>query len=546
MAWLRSHRLVVAWVIGHAAVLLGATAWWLSRNELPDGYQNEFIHLFTLGEIVFRLRDEGFAAARPFIQDEYWPPLMHLLPGLAVSVLEPSRALATFVGALVVLPLLAASAALGHRHGGPAAACLATSLTALSPIVFGNVRRYEPNILLGACVLGAAWLLATRRERSDRAFVIGVGLAFGLGMLADRLVFAVYLAPAVAWLWWREREHRRWLGALAIGAVACSWYYVRFFALHLGEVTSQLGGEISAGGATSEIGVLSIRGLLYYPLSWVDGGAGLAFAALIFVGLGLWIRERDGGDPVLEPLLVGGLVLFTLVAKKQPYYGLPLLLAAIPLASAGLAKLPRRWVLLAAVAAIGVHQLLFLTAGRGLVPTPGRWAALSGAPVLPAGWLGNEYVLAAEPAPSGVDPERIARLCRATGGPTVLFSEGQGAYEGQLMPTLRLALDTRALPGLVMEPEAWVESVDGATCFVYVAGAEEGPAGPQSVDRRWPTESSVTALLRQWNQQDPTPELLAALERARPRAQLRERWISERQETVHVYALARPRGPDLH
>ncbi len=550
---LMGRRSVALWVCAHVALLLGVSWWWLGRNELPDGYQNEFIHLFTLGEIFFRIRDDGLVDALPFITDQYWPPLLHLLPSMALMIFEPSRELVTLVGSLAVIPVLAATAALAMRLGGPLAAYLATSLTAFAPMIFGNARRYEPNLLLAAFLTCTAWFLTTRADRSQRAFALGAGVLIGGGLLADRLVFAVYLAPVVVLLAVRERGLRRWLGVGLVTALVSGWYYVRFFTLHLGEITSQLGGEVSVSGEQNAIGVLSLKGLLYYPLSWLDGGTGLLPGLVLIAGLVAWIRTRRPEDApsssVLEPLLVGALVLFTLVGKKQPYYALPLLPVAAVLASVGLVRLlpSARWrnVLVVGVALLGLNQLAFLSFDRALLPTPGRWAVLAGDSPFPQGFLGNEYVQAAPPAPSGVQPARIAALCREQGDATVLFSEGQGAYEGQLMPTLRLALDTRRVPGLVMEPEAWTESADAASCLVYVAPAIEGPDGPAAAPRTWPTEASLRAILQQWNQAEPSAELLAAFTRARARADLVARWRTERSETVYVYALGTSRSPDL-
>lgn len=538
---------MAVWVAAHAILVLIATRWWLGHNELPDGYQNEFIHLYTLGEIVFRMRDDSFADALPFIRDEYWPPLIHLLPGLAMAIFEPSRALVTWVAGLAVVPLLAASAAIALRLGGVSAACIATSLIAGAPMIFGNARRYEPNILLAALVMVALWLVVTRERRTDRSFILGLGLVAGLGLLADRVVFAVHLAPVAVVLMARERQWRRWLGVGVVAAVVSGWYYARFLALHVTEVTSQLGGEVAADGEHSAIALFSLRGLLYYPLTWLDGGAGLVPTLLILVGLALWARaRRDAGEP-LEILLVGGLVIFTLIGKKQPYYGIPLLAPAIVLASVGWTRFLQGrsgTVAVVAAGALALQQIAVNTAGSGMVPAPGRWAALWGAPVLPDGFLGNEYVQAAPPAPGGLDPDRIAATCGPL-GPTVLYSEGRGGFEGQLMPTLRLALDTRRVPGLVMEPEAFLESLPAARCFVFVSPSVETPTGLVPAGWTWPTEQSLGRILQQWTGQDPSPELLAALKRARAGAGLTAQWVSERGETVSIYALAHVRGPDL-
>ena len=66
----REWTFVVLWSAVLTAAFGWATLWWLLRNDLPDGYQNEFIHLYTLTEFFFRARDASLGEAWPFLWDE--------------------------------------------------------------------------------------------------------------------------------------------------------------------------------------------------------------------------------------------------------------------------------------------------------------------------------------------------------------------------------------------------------------------------------------------------------------------------------------------
>ncbi len=544
----RSSRALLAASLALSVVVLAVAARWLGQNELPDGYQNEFIHLFTLGEIWFRIRDAGLGEAWPFLWDEYYPPGMHLPAALGMAIAGRSRAVAVLSQGLWLLPLLLATGALGRRLSGePWAASWALVLVAFAPAVFGNVRRYEPNVAVAALVALALWWLARgamagpgRRGELRDAAIFGALCAAGL--LVDRLVFGVYLAAPAVLLALRHRRWRAWGVAAGVVLLGAGYFYARFLVLHSGEITSQLGGEIQADG--EESGALppwTLKGLLYYPLTWVDGGLGLLPALFVVLGLGAWVVRGRRGAPagpraVLESALLVGYALFTLIGKKQPYYAIPLLAPTVVLAAAGwVAVLPRRAAaraaVLAALTLVGLNQLAFLSTGAALLPIPARAAALSGASPLPDRFLGHEYVMAGPPFVQGLHLDEVARLCRGDAddpGVTLLLSEGQAAYEGQVMPTLRLLLDTRAVPGMLLEPEAWRESAPLARCFVYVA---------RDPSRSWPTEESIAELFSQWSYDPAGPELLAALDGVRARSRRLGRWETEPGEAVHVFAL---------
>ena len=193
------------WTTALLLALLASGAWWLGRNDLPDGFQNEYEHLYTLTEAFFRARDEWLAEAWPALWHGYYPPLPHAIASAGMSLLGRSREVATLsLAAVAAALLLFSTARLAQALAGSRVAALAVALLAAWPGIFGNLRRYEPNVLLAALVAVAAAALAGRRRAGRRASPLLLGALCGLGMLADRLVFAVYLAIPLLSAAWRD------------------------------------------------------------------------------------------------------------------------------------------------------------------------------------------------------------------------------------------------------------------------------------------------------------------------------------------------------
>lgn len=443
----------------------GVSAWWLGRNELPDGYQNEFLHLYTLTEVWFRLRDEGLGAAWPFLWEGYWPPGMHVVAVGAVAAFGASLRVAVLALALAVFPLLLATGDLGRRLGDAWTGAAAAVLLACAPGVFGLARRYEPNLLLVALVAVGLWWLARGGLRSTRE-AVGFGLLCAAGLLVDRVVFALYLAgPALVWIATEREQRRRWLVAAALTLVVAGPYYALFLSEHVGEVTSQLGGEIDASGGT-QAPLPPLVALGYYPLSWLGGDLGVPGALFVFGGLAGWIRGRRSTPAAvrrtLESALIVGLVAFSLIGKKQPYYGLPLLVPAALMAAGGWRAVlgPRaRTAVLIVLVLLGLNQVAFRSTGRAPVPVD----ALTGGPVL-GDLLGERYVLAGPPLELGLDLARAAELCGDR--PTLLVAEQP--KEGLVLPMVRLHLDRGDVPGRTVEAEAFAERAPAAQCLVWV------------------------------------------------------------------------------
>jgi len=544
--------------VGSLFAALASNLWWLQRNELPDGFQNEYEHVYTLTEVYFRIRDVSLTDAWSSLWDGYYPPLNSLVGSLGMALFGAS--LDTAVGSLLVFFLLLAVATVvvARRTSGPNGAGLALILVSLYPGLYGNARRFEPNITLAAMLaLAVGWLLLNPGLRRRRDAVL-LGAICGLGMLADRVVFAVYFAPvvlAVAYSAWAKgsglrQPLKRWLliGAVALGF--CAYYYLRFFEGHLSEITTQLGGEItSEGDQTLSHPPWTLLGLFYYPISWLDAQMGLTLGTVSLLGLLMYLWRGRAGlaldqRRILEAWLFGGLFIITVVGKKQAFYSLPLLAPVAIVAARGWYAVLRgrlgRGFLIVLVFGLGMYQLALQTFGPDDVPTPGKWSLLAGVSPLPPNLLGSEYTMAAAPDPQGLRLETFAEECKTHQGQlkesgdelpyVVVFSDSHRAYEGQVMPTVRLAMDSLLVEGVLMNGHAVEENGDRAACFLYLTDSDEV----------WPAASEVRAHWARWGAGEPSDSLQKRLASMRFRVARYRSWSSVWNTNVHAYTLARP------
>jgi hypothetical protein len=267
---------------------------------------------------------------------------------------------------------------------------------------------------------------------------------------------------------------------------------------------------------------------------------------LTLLGLVLYLlRGRSGLEPLgrglLESWLFGGLLIITLVSKKQAFYSIPLLAPAAILAAVGWSSLirgQRAWAgALALVLSLGTYQLAYRTFGPDLVPVPGGWALLAGRSPLPPQLLGSEYTMASAPDPQGLRLEEVAATCKAhqatlagQGAPLpylMLFSDSQRVYEGQLMPTLRLAMDSLQVEGVLMNGEAVEDQAGRAGCFLYVTDG----------NRVWPSFADVQAQWMQWGVGDPGEGLRLELKRLRGKVASHRSWKTRWGSSVHLFTL---------
>ena len=211
---------------------LGLTVWWLTQEtRVPDFDSAE--HTF----FSFAVHDEiaRGALTAPFTEFNTYPPLGHLIGGLAMFVGGESTASAILALNLVFVPLLAAGCyGAGRRVAGPRAGLLAALFALGAPMIVSEAHEVYLDPLQAAFVAAAVWgILASRRfERVGISALAGV--AAGLGMMSKEttpVFLAGILLVSLARGGWR-----RWQGVgaftLAAAVIAGPWYLYHRTELH--------------------------------------------------------------------------------------------------------------------------------------------------------------------------------------------------------------------------------------------------------------------------------------------------------------------------
>jgi len=548
----RAHLLPGLCLAGIFLFHAAATLIWLRANSLPDGLQNEFIHLQRAVELFFRARDLGGGGLGELLWRDYYPPLLSLV-GAGTLALGARSADALAASNLLWLGLLIVSVyALGRRMGGPWVGVLAAALVCLYPSIYGNLRHHEPNLALAALVAAAIWALDASRNLTRTGPALGFAAAVAAGLLADRLsmapLVAVPLVAAVGAGLWRPGPAGRagvaWragLVAVLIGA-ACGTYYLNFFTLHAGELTGQLAGEIDAQGVrTEQRSPLSPAYWLYYLLAWFDMQMGTVLALAAVAGLVVAVvRAREPAEARSRLVLItllGGLALFTLLGKKQPYYTLPLLPAAALLSAHALVRLRPdglRWAVVGGLLALGLLQWSATSFARPETPERGPVAWLTGGSVVPESWIGYRFPQARPPKRHDLRWDEALGAIRGDGfdpaaDRLAVFGDLGEFYEGYMVPMARLGLDTFQVDGVLLFPRVVREKEAETDYFLFVTS---------DPDATWPEEHHVARTHEEfvppWNGD---PELIAALERMRGRATLLGQWEQGTGQRMYVYRL---------
>ncbi len=501
-------------------LLLLAASWeilaWLSSNPLPDGYQNEYLHVGNAFDLWTALRQHDIWHLKHYVTNSYWPPLFYAAtwPLQAVAGMRHSS--------LVLGNLLWLALALGsiyHLAGRSFAGNLAMLLFVLCPGVFGSMVRFEPNIAQMATL--ALSLLALERSRgfTNPRYSALVGAFAGLGLMTDRLGTLPFLlvplsivVPTSLRAWRRDQRPGLpgqdptpigavtcrepgstcppWRGlllaALCIGVIALPWYSV-WLSRQLSEVTRQLAtGEIDSTGTLTWKGSLfSPKSWLYYPLTLLDSQAGPILGSAMLLSL-LMLRRRS-----LLATVLGGWFLFGLIQKKQVFYTLPLL---VPLSVSTALAVQR-------MAALR-HQLSLLLLAAGLYGYSGRMWGRDG-PVLdwasqpnplPASWVSPRHVLARPPSGLWIPLEDWVQTMKlpqqGESGHMVIFSEDPVLFEGFLVLLFREALPSTQVHALGQDPVGTYEWFRASSHFLVIAEAGAQP---------WPAPSRIDGSLIQYH-----------------------------------------------
>jgi len=470
---------VAVWLAG-AVHLIG----WVTHNPLPDGFQNEYLHIGNAYDLWHALVAADTWHMRWYMYTGYWPWGFYAAPWPALGLLGTTQLALVSSNLLHLGAMCWGSWRLGRVFDAP----LAPLLLALCPGVFGTLVRYEPNLAtIGWTIAGVACLVSSRGLR-ERKWVLGWGACLGLGLMFDRLTVGFFLIPAVVPIALgadrRALRHLMQAGVLTLMLTAA--YYREFFLRHTEELLGQAPvGEIDAAGQVTATG--GIWPALYYPLTLIDSQAGAIIGLLMVGGLvvaavawtkelrqGGWSRARtDPHGPLLAAVLPA-MVLFSLIAKKQVYYTLPILGPLAVLAGAR-----GRWAWLGVAA--GLHG--FVSLGWGWLPQTAPTA-----PFLPRGWVSPRHSLAQPPSRETWPLDLAARDATSESRPAdsiIAMSEDHRLYEGYLALALRERLPGVAVRGVTTDPNGTYELMAEQDALVWVGAPGGG----------WPTAHDIKAEL---------------------------------------------------
>ncbi|HCH65752.1 MAG: hypothetical protein CL927_10750 [Deltaproteobacteria bacterium] len=517
---------VAIWV-----VLAGHLWWWVTANPLPDGFQNEYLHVGNAYDLWGALQDRDVWHLRYYMYTGYWPWGFYAVPWPFLATLGPGR-LALAAGNLLHLVALLFGA---HRLGRRLDAPLAPLLLVLCPGVFGSLVRFEPNLAVIAWTVAGVACLVESAGLRRRRWVVAWGACLGLSLMFDRLTVGFFLAPAVLPLLGRLNRTRAvnlaWGVGLAVFLTAA--YYREFFLRHTGELLSQAPvGEIDVAGQVTVTGGSVPE--LYYLLTLVDSQAGVGIGLLMVAGLAatvprMWASwQRDGSDALLRDprfvlwaTILPGVLLFTLIAKKQVFYTLPIL---GPLAV--LAATRRRLAPVAVLA--GIYSFVGLGIG---------WShpAIPPGPVLPLHWVTPRHTLAHPPSHDRYPMAEAARLVQSTDRPIdaiLVMSEDHQLFEGYVALAMREAVPGASVRGVVTDPRGTYELLAEQDAFVWVGAPDGG----------WPSRRDIEReLLRDHVELDKLPPVVASVVEAETSFQEVGRLSIDGRAEVVVYV----RRPDL-
>lgn len=502
----------VPWLLG-LLLLLGVGALqqgWLAANALPNGHQNEYLHVGNALDLWQAWAAHDWDALGELLQGNYWPPGFYLWPWPLFRAFGASHwgMVTANMGHLAVL--LAAVFLLGRDLGSRRGGLFAMLGVVLLPAVAGNLMRYEPSVALTAWVTLGAWALLRSRSFKDWRFSLLFGVVFALGLMMDRLsVFLFLTIPALVELGMGLREPqgsgRRLAiagGVIVLMLLTVGPWHLDFVELHLHEITSQSNiGEIdSAGTLTEQRSWMNWTTWAWYALAVFDGQAGIWLGLALFAGLG-WSLMRLKTLRVPVVLIVSSLLLFTFILKKQAFYSLPMLGCWVVITCIALDRVRFGPWLGLVLALLGGVQLSDRVWGTQ-IELPGATI-----PALPEHWVAPRHPMALPPALGQVIPAQalLAELDTADAGSKieriVVFGEDHDWYEGYVLLGLREGLDAR-VHGVIGDPQGAMEFVGIADRVVVIR--EHADAGA------WPSESELYALLAEHHYSEQEVALLVA------------------------------------
>jgi 4-amino-4-deoxy-L-arabinose transferase-like glycosyltransferase len=325
------------WIAAGLTLLFFAiSAWWLAADRaVPDFDSGR--HLFDAFAVHDALRagQLGF----PFTTFNNYPPLVHLLGGLAAVIGGVRVAPPVLAQNLIFLPLLAAGCyGAGRRAFGPLAGVLAVVFALGTPMLISQLHVFLLDAPEAAMVAVSAWAILASERFSRPGISAMAGLACALGLLTKQ-TFPIFVAGLIVVALLRG-GWRNWRGVLAFAAVlvvvGAPWYLG-----HLGELRHLTQGAAGGGGGGGGVTHNESGGVT--PDRWSRKNFGWYFWNLVNLQLLLplavlavggtfacvvrFLRHRTNSD-VTPELVAGALVAYagsTYLSLKDPRYTLPAL-----------------------------------------------------------------------------------------------------------------------------------------------------------------------------------------------------------------------------
>ena len=447
--------------------------WWTSHNILPDGYQNEYLHVGNAFDLWEAWRAGDLWHLRYYMYTRYWPFGFYMVPWPMAAIFGMHSSTLVLSNVVWFVFLIWSVNQLTKDESSAAIPLLVM----FTPAVYGTLVRYEPNLANIAWVAVGILCLVKSQQFQNRTWVRLWAICLGLGLMTDRLSVGFYLVPAALPCLWMGRHapqfRRNLLEAMGIVLLLTFAYYREFFIQNTEEVFGQAPvGEIDSKGMVTEPDV-GFRPL-YYLWVLLDSQAGPFVGLVLVVG---WIRTvRDWwrfGIPFRAVILLfaslPGILFFTVLAKKQLYYTLPAIVPLILLANMG------------RLAWLGVVGGLigFVSLGLGIGSFGGTW--------LPDQWVAPRHVLIRPPSQYTWTPEDLAAVLPENATEVHLLSLDETLYEGYLALLLREQRPETRFRGVTLDPMGVREFWPQADYFLFLT------SGLKS----WPSQSQIEDELKQ-------------------------------------------------
>jgi hypothetical protein len=451
-----------AWgAIAVTSCFVALTCWWLTQDRSIPIY-DAGAHLETAFQYRAMLEAGNFLGL--FNYESVYPPLVHIIGGLAGVIGGVNVAAPIVAENLIFVPLLAFGC---YRTGrllfGSAAGLLAVACVLGAPLLIEQFHVFMLDAPMTALIAVTIWLVLASEDFSRFNFAAAAGFAAGFGMLT-KVQFAVYVAGFVCFVL-LHGGWRNWRGVLVflgIGfVIAAPWYII-----HLSEFSrifeiagTSPGADVPPGNAPP---TLTVTNFLWYFWSVMNSQL-LVPLFLLAIGGSLWmfatlVRNREGQGARLE-LLVGAFLTWltiTITPHHDIRYGMPLLAYTAVIATGWIVCLPRY----ARLAATTVLIVGVMANTLGVTVGVGREASLALASSPPSTqqipdqmiFYARKGFLAAGPIRDG-DMQGLFEVMRRNGVRTVAWSLEQSrlpdfSFEG-LIPLAQIAGLSPALTSTV-------------------------------------------------------------------------------------------------